>query len=110
MTHAADALLVLSNAPDEACAREIAQALVSRRLAACVNILAPCRSVYHWQGRIEDDSEVPLLIKTTTARYPALQEALRELHPYEVPEILALPVSDGLPAWLDWLKTETASE
>ncbi|NSL56888.1 divalent-cation tolerance protein CutA [Uliginosibacterium aquaticum] len=105
---ATDALLILCNVPDAACAQTIAQALVERRLAACVNILAPCQSVYCWQGKVETASEVPLLIKSTAARYAELESALRTLHPYEVPEIIALPIAAGLPAYLAWLVQETA--
>jgi len=103
-------VLVTCKVPDAACAETIAHALVERRLAACVNILAPCRSIYRWKGIIEATSEVPLLIKTTASRFDALSLALRELHPYEVPEIIALPVSAGLPAYLDWVCQETRVE
>jgi periplasmic divalent cation tolerance protein len=102
-----DALLVLTNLPDTAHARALAAALVEARLAACVSILAPCRSVYRWQGRIEDTSEVPLLIKTTAACYPALEAAIRQQHPYELPEIIAVPIERGLPDYLAWLARET---
>jgi periplasmic divalent cation tolerance protein len=110
MTSAAvtDCLLVLTNCPDVACAEAIAAQLVEARLAACVNMLAPCRSVYRWQGQVERADEVPLLIKTTAARYPALEAALRAAHPYEVPEIVALPVARGLPDYLAWVAAETS--
>jgi periplasmic divalent cation tolerance protein len=104
------ALLVLTNLPDAASARALADHLVSARLAACVNILAPCRSVYRWQGAIEDTEEVPLLIKTTAARYAELEAAIRATHPYELPEVVAVPISHGLPAYLAWVATETAAE
>jgi len=103
-------LLVLTNLPDEASAHALATALIEARLAACVNILAPCRSVYRWQGRIEDATEVPLLIKTTAERYAALEAAIRAQHPYELPEIIAVPVDRGLPDYLAWLSLETRSE
>jgi periplasmic divalent cation tolerance protein len=103
-------LIVLTNLPNAASARELADHLVSARLAACVNILAPCRSVYRWQGRIEDAVEVPLLIKTTAARYDALEAAIRERHPYELPEIIAVPLACGLPAYLAWVASETEPE
>ncbi len=103
-------LLVLTNLPDEAAARRLAAGLVEARLAACVNILAPCRSVYRWQGAVEDASEVPMLIKTTAARYAELEEAIREAHPYELPEIVAVPLAQGLPAYLAWVAGETARE
>jgi len=101
---------VLTNLPDAGAARTLADHLVGQRLAACVNILAPCRSVYRWQGRIEDAEEVPLLIKTTTARYAALEAAIRAQHPYELPEIVAVPISHGLPGYLAWVAAETNPE
>ncbi|MBK8338426.1 MAG: divalent-cation tolerance protein CutA [Sterolibacteriaceae bacterium] len=110
MTFAEEALLVISNLPDRAAAESLAHALVERRLAACVNILTPCRSVYRWQGAVEQADEVPLLIKTTRARYAELEAALGALHPYEVPEIIALPLAAGLPAYLDWVGAECARD
>lgn len=107
METTAQALLVITNCPDEASANRIALAVVEARLAACVNLLPRVQSVYHWQGAVESASEVPLLIKTTAARYDALQAAIRDLHPYDVPEIIALPIAAGLPAYLDWLAVET---
>lgn len=101
-------LLVLTNLPDGETARAIARHLVSARLAACINILAPCQSVYRWDGRIEEAEEVPMLIKTNSECYAALEVAIREKHPYELPEIIAVPIDRGLPAYLDWLANETA--
>ena len=101
------ALLVIANCPDEACANRIALAVVEAGLAACVNLLPRVQSVYRWQGAIESASEVPLLIKTTAGRYTELEAAIRALHPYDVPEIIALPIAQGLPAYLDWLAAET---
>lgn len=103
------ALFVLTNLPDVDSAKTLADHLVATRLAACVNILAPCRSVYRWQGSIETTEEVPLLIKTSTARYPELEAAIQARHPYELPEIIAVPISQGLPAYLAWLAAETSS-
>ena len=100
-------LLVLTNLPDRASAERLAGLLVERRLAACVNILAPCRSVYRWKGAVQHDEEHPMLIKTTAERYGALEQALREGHPYELPEIIAVPIEGGLPAYLDWVTAET---
>ena len=105
-----NALLVLTNLPDAASARALAGALVETRLAACVNILAPCRSVYRWQGKVEDAAEVPLLIKTTTDRYAALEAAIRQQHPYELPEIVAVPIERGLPDYLAWVAASTTDE
>lgn len=102
-----DTLIVLTNMPDQASAQALAATLVERRLAACVNILAPCRSVYRWQDSVEDAEEVPLLIKTTRAREAALQAAILATHPYELPEIIAVPVVAGLSAYLDWVASET---
>jgi periplasmic divalent cation tolerance protein len=102
-----DVLLVITNMPDAARAQALASSLIERRLAACVNILAPCHSVFRWQGKIEAAEEVPLLIKTTTERYAALEQAIRAQHPYELPEIVAVPVSEGLPAYLNWVAEET---
>ncbi len=100
-------LVVLTNCPDAASADALAAALVEARLAACVNVLAPCRSVYRWQGAVERAEEVPLLIKTTVDRYAALEAGIRARHPYEVPEIVALPVDRGLPDYLRWVAEET---
>ena len=107
--HTPRALLVLTNLPDEASAEALATALVETRLAACVNRLAPCHSGYRWQGNIERAMEIPLLIKTDSARYPALEAAIRTQHPYETPEIIALPITHGLPDYLAWLAAETSS-
>lgn len=101
-------LLVLTNLPDRASADRLATALIDARLAACVNILAPCRSVYRWKDTVEQADEIPLLIKTTDAGYPALEAAIRAQHPYELPEIIAFPVSRGLPDYLAWVAAETS--
>ena len=100
-------LLVLTNLPDRAAAERLAGSLVEKRLAACVNILAPCKSVYRWKDAVKNDEEHPMLIKSTTERYPALEAAIRAGHPYELPEIIAVPVGSGLPAYLDWIAAET---
>ena len=103
------ALLVFTNLPDRAAAERLADALLEKRVAACVNILVPCRSVYRWKGAVQHDEEHPMLIKTTAEQYPALEAAIRAAHPYELPEIIAVPIERGLPAYLDWLAAETAS-
>jgi len=103
------ALLVLTNLPDRPAAEKLAAALVGERLAACVNILAPCRSVYRWNGAVQNEEEYPVLAKTTTERYAALEVAIRSNHPYEVPEIIALPIERGLAAYLTWVAEETSS-
>ncbi len=100
-------LLVLTNCPDEESANAIALALVEARLAACVNILPRVQSIYRWQGAVESATEIPLFIKSTATNYPALEAAIRDRHPYQLPEIIALPIERGLPAYLDWIATET---
>jgi periplasmic divalent cation tolerance protein len=100
-------LLVLTNLPDRAAAERIADTLIGQHLAACVNILAPCRSVYRWKGEVQRDEEHPVLIKTTAECYPALEQVLRAAHPYELPEIIAVPIERGLPAYLAWVAGET---
>jgi len=99
--------MVLTNLPDRAAAEALAARLVEQRVAACVNILSPCRSVFRWDGRVQNDEEHPLLIKTTTARYAELERAIRAGHPYELPEIVAVPIERGLPEYLRWLAEET---
>lgn len=105
-----DILLLITNLPDAAAAAALAHRLVESRLAACVNQLPPCISTYRWQDKIETATEVPLLIKTTNAAYPRLERMIRESHPYELPEIIAVPVTAGLPAYLDWVRSETDKE
>jgi periplasmic divalent cation tolerance protein len=100
-------LLVFTNLPDRASAERLADLLLEQRLAACVNILAPCRSVYRWKGALQHDEEHPMLIKTSAERYGALEQALRQGHPYELPEIIAVSIEQGLPAYLDWVAAET---
>jgi periplasmic divalent cation tolerance protein len=102
-----EAILVLTNLPSQASAESMAQNLVAEKLAACVNILGPCTSIYHWQGKTESATEFPLLIKTTQQRYAALEEAICQWHPYELPEIIHVPITGGLPAYLTWLTKES---
>lgn len=100
-------LLVFTTLPDAESADRVARQLVEKRVAACVNRLPPCVSTYRWRGEVETASEVPLLIKTSRETYPLLERALRTIHPYEVPEIVAVPVQAGLPAYLEWVAQET---
>ena len=104
------AILVLTHLPDHAAAMELARALVTERLAACVNVGAPVQSMYHWQGQIETADEVPVTIKTRAALYPRVEAAIRASHPYELPEIVAVPLLDGLRPYLDWLAAETVAD
>jgi periplasmic divalent cation tolerance protein len=101
-------IVVITTLPDRRSAVALAHALVEERIAACANVLAECRSVYRWEGKVEQAFEVPVLIKAPAARYAEVEAAIRARHPYEVPEIIALPVAAGLPAYLDWVATETA--
>ncbi len=101
-------LLVMSTLPDQGSAKALAAELVGSGLAACVNVLAPCVSIYRWQGAVENASEVPVVIKTTAGRYAELESALRARHPYELPEILAVPVAHGLSGYLDWVIAQTS--
>lgn len=103
-------LLVLTNVPDEATAHMIARSVVESRLAACVNVLPAVRSIYRWEGKIEDAAEVTLLIKSTQGRYADLEAAIRAAHPYDVPEIIAMSVAAGLPAYLNWVVSETKKD
>jgi periplasmic divalent cation tolerance protein len=105
-----DTLIVLSTLPDRKAALEMAEKLVQGRFAACVNMLAECTSVYRWQGKVDTAAEVPILIKTTAERYPALEQAIRKWHPYELPEIVAVPIREGLPGYLQWVAAETRSD
>lgn len=95
--------LVLTTCPDANTAEAIADALVEQGLAACVNIVTGLRSVYVWQGARENADELLLLIKTTRAAYPALEQAITALHPYELPEIIAVPLAAGSAGYLDWI-------
>ena len=95
--------IVLTTCPDAGVAERIARVLVEEGLAACVNILAPMRSIYKWRGQIEDASEHLLVIKSARERFPEIRDRLRCLHPYELPEIIAVPIADGLPEYLAWL-------
>ncbi len=102
-------LLILTNVPDQGVAETLARALIEARAAACVNVLAPCRSIYRWQGAVEVAEEIPLLIKTTRVRYAEVERLIHMHHPYAVPELIALPIIKGLPAYLGWLAEETGS-
>jgi periplasmic divalent cation tolerance protein len=98
-----DILLVITNMPDVPSAEKLARLLVESRAAACVNQLAPCASTYRWKDDIETATEIPLLIKTTRTAYPHVEKLISGSHPYELPEIIAVSVTEGLPAYLDWV-------
>ncbi len=104
------AILVLTQMPDRTSAQALARALVEARLAACVSIGATVESLYHWRGEIDMAHEVPVAIKTRAGNYPAVEAAIRTRHPYELPDIVAVPIVDGLPAYLDWIDRETGAD
>ena len=99
-------IAVLTNLPDSDSAFNLARELVHLRLAACANVLSPATSFYRWEGREERASEIPLLIKSTRERYPALERAIRSRHPYEVPEIISWAIEGGLAEYLQWVEDE----
>jgi periplasmic divalent cation tolerance protein len=98
-------ILALTTCPDEDSARRIAQILVKERLAACVNRLGGMASTYLWEGELRDESEILLLMKTTAAGLPALQSRLSAIHPYELPEFVAISLVAGSPAYLAWVRS-----
>lgn len=101
---AEESIVVLSTFPDAEAARRIGRMLVEEKLAACVNILPQIESIYRWKDAIETGGEILAVIKTTTWKYDLLEARIRELHPYEVPEIISLRISNGLPAYLNWIE------
>lgn len=103
-----EVLLVFSTFPDAETAERIANDLVNAKLAACVNILPAIKSIYRWQEKIANVSEVLAILKTTAARFPELQRKLRAAHPYDVPEIIGLPISNGLPEYVAWVSENCA--
>jgi periplasmic divalent cation tolerance protein len=100
--------IVLSTFPDADTAARIARVLVEEQLAACVNVVQSVRSIYRWEGKVCDEAEALAVIKTTAERYPALAAKITELHPYQVPEVIALPLADGHPPYLAWLAEQVA--
>jgi periplasmic divalent cation tolerance protein len=103
-----DTLIILCTVPHEQDGLRIGAAVVEARLAACVNVLPAVRSIYRWKGEIEQSSESLLLIKTTREGFPALRDRLKELHSYETPEIVAVPIVEGLADYLDWIRTQVS--
>jgi periplasmic divalent cation tolerance protein len=102
-------LLVLTNLPDQDSARTLAEGLVGARLAACVNVMAECNSVYRWNGAVETAREIPLLIKTRAALYAQVEAYICRHHPYELPEVISVSLGEGLAPYLEWVVHETQS-
>ena len=103
------AILILTQLPDLASAQSLARSLVESRLAACVSVGHPVESLYHWRGEIETAQEIPVTVKTGADRYAEVEAAIRQRHPYELPEILAVPVIHGLAPYLGWIAAETTA-
>jgi len=103
----AEYVVVLTTLPVDADGQAFGRAIVEERLAACVNLLAPMESVYRWEGRVEYESERQIIVKTSRDRLAALWDRVRELHPYEVPEFIVLPIADGNEAYLRWIRDAT---
>lgn len=102
-------LLIFCTCPDQTTAERIAETVVRERLAACVNLVPGLTSIYRWEGQIQRDTELLLLVKTRAAVYPLLEARIRELHPYQVPEIIALPIQTGSATYLDWIADNTGA-
>ncbi len=102
-----DVRFVLCTVPDQQIAETLARALVTEALVACVNIVPHVRSIYRWKGQLCDDAELLLVMKTTEARLASLADRVRQLHPYETPELIAAPLVGGLGAYIDWVRSET---
>ena len=102
-------ILVFTNVPDLETAQSIVSELLRKKLAACVNVGSPIISHYSWEGKLTENTEIPICIKTQADCYPVLESAIKLLHPYSLPEIIAIPIYTGLPAYLDWIKTTTVA-
>ncbi len=102
-----DPILVITNLPDVGSAEHLGAELINNNLAACINILSPCTSLFSWEGKMEKINEVPMLIKTTMAKYDLLENAICAMHPYELPEIVFVPILGGLHSYLSWISKVT---
>jgi periplasmic divalent cation tolerance protein len=103
-------LIILTTFPDHDAALEVAGRLVREKLAACVNVLPRITSVYEWQGEVQIDNEHLMLAKTSISRFAELEAAIRDAHPYELPEIVGVPITQGLQGYLDWIELQTTAE
>ncbi len=102
-----EAILILTSFPEEKGALRLAKQLIDQHKAACVHIGSQLTSIYHWKGKTETATEVPVVIKTLSTHYAAVEQTIKALHPYELPEIIAVPIIKGLPAYLQWIADET---
>lgn len=102
-------ILIISNFPNKKSAMLCAEALIDQHVAACVNVLSPCASVYRWQGKVESTDEIPILIKTERQHYDRVEQLIKMMHPYELPEVILVPIDNGLPAYLQWIAEETSA-
>ncbi|WP_090718421.1 divalent-cation tolerance protein CutA [Nitrosomonas sp. Nm166] len=101
-------ILIITNFPDKAGAVALAETLIDQHLAACVNVQSPCASIYRWQGKTELAEELPVLIKTQRQHYERIEQLIKMMHPYELPEVIMVPIVGGLPAYLQWIASETS--
>lgn len=102
-----ESILIITNFPDRKTASALAEALLGQQLAACINILGPCTALYRWQGNIESAEEIPVLVKTRRQNYDRVEQLIKLMHPYELPEVIVVPITGGLPAYLQWIADET---
>ena len=110
MTKQEDAIVILTTCPDQVTAESIAKLLVSERSAACVNIVGNIKSIYRWEDEIESEQETLIIIKTTKQNYREVESTIQKKHPYEVPEIIAIDIKQGIPSYLDWINHSTIKE
>ncbi|MDR4518494.1 MAG: divalent-cation tolerance protein CutA [Nitrosomonas sp.] len=102
-----EAILILTNFPDKESASKLAHKLIDEQLAACVNIMNTCTSIYRWQDVTESADETPVFIKTRQKHYKQVEELIKSMHPYELPEVIIVPITGGMPAYLQWIIAET---
>lgn len=102
-----ETILVITNFPDKESASTLGQMLIDEQLAACVNIMSACTSIYRWQDMTETTDEIPVFIKTQQKHYKQVEELINSMHPYELPEVIIVPITGGLPAYLQWIIEET---
>lgn len=102
-----EVILVITNFPDSKNATALAEKLIDEQVAACVNILGACTSVYRWQNKTESGLEIPVFIKTQRKHYSRVEQIINTMHPFELPEVIVVPVNDGYPAYLQWVVDET---